>query len=71
MSGTQRQSAARPQRRRAALERDVSSYYDSLSEEEAKEQRSWGDFALKNQAPFGLVMLNQFPELSFITASTP
>ena len=71
MNRTCPKSAARRERRKAAIERAVSNYYDSLSEREVREQRDWGDFAAKNQAPFGSVMLNQFPELSLSTASTP
>jgi hypothetical protein len=33
------------EQRRAALEANVTAYYDSLSDEEVEEQRAWGAFA--------------------------
>lgn len=39
--------AARREQERASLERAVASYYDSLSDEEVKEDADWGLFALQ------------------------
>jgi hypothetical protein len=39
--------AARRERRRASVERAITSYYDSLSDEEVAESRLWGEFALQ------------------------
>ena len=36
--------------RRAALEANVTAYYDSLSEEERQEQRAWGELAEQSLA---------------------
>ncbi len=36
-----------------------------------KNRTERGNRDLTNQAPLGSVMLNQLPELSFMTASTP
>ena len=33
------------EQRRAALEANVTAYYDSLSDEEVEEQRAWGELA--------------------------
>jgi hypothetical protein len=38
---------ARREQGKAALERAVSDYYASLSQEEAEEQTNWGEFALR------------------------
>jgi hypothetical protein len=39
--------AFRRQQERASIEKSVSAYYSSLSDEEAVEQAQWGEFALR------------------------
>ena len=37
--------AARREEKRAATDRPMTEYYDSLTDEEVEEQRQWGEFA--------------------------
>ena len=40
-------SGVRREQGKAALDRAVSDYYSSLSQEESEEQANWGEFALR------------------------